>query len=43
MVFENNAHTVAAARKKLLEMLDKSGIGRDKIENRYYTDMLEGV
>ncbi|MDR2079414.1 MAG: class IV adenylate cyclase [Treponema sp.] len=32
--------TVAAARKRLLELLGKIGIGEDKIESRYYTELL---
>ena len=41
MAAENSAQTIAAAREKLLAMLEKSGIGKEKIENRYYTDMLQ--
>jgi adenylate cyclase class 2 len=32
--------TVAAARKRLFEVLEKTGIGKDRIEERYYTEML---
>jgi adenylate cyclase class 2 len=32
--------TVNAARKRLLELLGNIGIGEDKIESRYYTEML---
>jgi adenylate cyclase class 2 len=32
--------TVAAARKRLLELLGKIGIGEDRIESRYYTELL---
>jgi len=41
MAAENSAQTIAGARKKLLMMLEKSGIGKDKIESRYYADMLD--
>ena len=41
MEAENSAQTVTAAREKLLVMLEKSGIGKDKIENRYYADLLQ--
>jgi len=41
MAAENSVQNVAAAREKLLLMLEKSGIGKDKIENRYYADMLQ--
>ncbi|MDR2793508.1 MAG: CYTH domain-containing protein [Treponema sp.] len=36
----SDEHTVAAARRRLLFCLGKTGIGEDKIETRYYTDML---
>jgi adenylate cyclase class 2 len=35
--------TVAAARRRLLELLGRIGIGEDKIETRYYTEMLLGL
>ncbi|MDR2483311.1 MAG: hypothetical protein LBD08_06740 [Treponema sp.] len=35
--------TREAARTRLLELLDKIGIGRDKIEARYYTEMLTAI
>lgn len=36
----DDQETREAARARLLELLDKLGIGRDKIEARYYTEML---
>jgi adenylate cyclase class 2 len=35
--------TVTDARKRLLELLGRIGIGEDKIETRYYTDMLREI
>ena len=35
--------TVAAIHKKLEELLDKTGISLDKIEKRYYSEMLSEV
>jgi adenylate cyclase class 2 len=32
--------TIAAARKRLLDLLERIGIGEDKIETRYYSEML---
>ncbi|MDR2110367.1 MAG: CYTH domain-containing protein [Spirochaetaceae bacterium] len=32
--------TVAAARERLLDFLRKIGVGEDRIESRYYTEML---
>jgi adenylate cyclase class 2 len=37
----NRSETVKAARARLLEFLAKIGIGEDKIETRYYTEMLD--
>ena len=38
---ENNSEkTVSQSREKLLKMLSKCGISEDKIENRYYSQML---
>ena len=38
---ENNSEkTVSQSREKLLKMLSKCGIPEDKIENRYYSQML---
>jgi adenylate cyclase class 2 len=34
------AETVAAARRRLLALLEKLGVGEDKLEERYYTEML---
>ncbi|MDR2782243.1 MAG: CYTH domain-containing protein [Treponema sp.] len=36
----NDEKTIAAARRRLLACLDKTGVGQDNIETRYYTDML---
>jgi predicted adenylyl cyclase CyaB len=33
--------TVEIARRRLLELLSKLGIGEDRIERRYYTEMLQ--
>jgi adenylate cyclase class 2 len=35
--------TVAIARKRLLELLERIGIGEDKLETRYYTEMLREI
>ncbi|WP_148257259.1 CYTH domain-containing protein [Treponema primitia] len=37
---DNSPETVAAARNRLLEFLDKIGITRDRIEERYYSELL---
>jgi adenylate cyclase class 2 len=37
----NRDETVAEGKKRLLDFLDKLGIGRQAIEGRYYTEMLE--
>jgi adenylate cyclase class 2 len=34
------APTVAAARQKLLDLLDRAGVPRSRIEDRYYTELL---
>lgn len=39
----DDAATVAAARSRLLEGLRRCGVGEDRIEGRYYTEMLEGL
>ncbi|MDR0375052.1 MAG: CYTH domain-containing protein [Treponema sp.] len=36
----NDEETVTVARSRLLACLGKTGVGEDKIEMRYYTDML---
>ncbi|MDR2446440.1 MAG: CYTH domain-containing protein [Treponema sp.] len=36
----NDKKTVSAMRRRLLACLGKTGVGEDKIESRYYTDML---
>jgi adenylate cyclase class 2 len=40
---DDRPETVAAARKRLLALLGKIGIGEDKIESRYYTELLRGL
>jgi len=37
---DGGAETVALARKKLLELLEKAGIGKEHMETRYYSEML---
>jgi adenylate cyclase class 2 len=37
---DDQDETVSAARNRLLELLDKAGIPRDQIEERYYSEML---
>ena len=39
-VVNNSEKTVSQSREKLLKMLSKCGIPEDKIENRYYSQML---
>jgi adenylate cyclase class 2 len=39
----DRAETVAAARERLLGLLGKIGIGEDRIEGRYYTEMLRAA
>jgi adenylate cyclase class 2 len=36
------APTVAAARHKLLDLLERLGVPRDRIEERYYSELLAG-
>jgi adenylate cyclase class 2 len=38
---EDSAETVAAARARLFGLLAKTGVGADRIETRYYTEMLQ--
>lgn len=38
----NDEKTVTQTKEKLLKMLSKCGISEDKIENRYYSQMLGG-
>ena len=38
----NDEKTVSQTKEKLLKMLSKCGISEDKIENRYYSQMLGG-
>ena len=38
---EDNDATVASAREKLLDFLEKAGIRKENIESRYYAEMLE--
>ncbi|MDR2633843.1 MAG: class IV adenylate cyclase [Treponema sp.] len=37
---EDQTETVAAARSRLLDLLHRLGIAQDKIESRYYTELL---
>jgi adenylate cyclase class 2 len=37
---KDSAKTAAAAKKKLLAFLEKAGIGKENIEDRYYAEML---
>jgi len=37
---ENSPGTVAAAREQLLALLEQAGIGKESIENRYYSELL---
>ncbi len=39
----NNEALVETYRKKLVEILEKCGISEDKIEERYYSEMLQGI
>jgi adenylate cyclase class 2 len=39
----NNLETVRIARRRLLGLLSKLGIGEDRIEARYYTEMLQSA
>ncbi|MDR1256395.1 MAG: class IV adenylate cyclase [Spirochaetaceae bacterium] len=41
MAGDNGANTVNAAREKLLSFLKLAGIGEDRIETRYYNEMLK--
>jgi adenylate cyclase class 2 len=43
MADDNDADTVNAARKKLLSFLKLAGISEDRIETRYYNDMLKAM
>ncbi|MDR2182286.1 MAG: CYTH domain-containing protein [Treponema sp.] len=38
---DNDPETVAAARTRLLALLARTGVGEDKIEERYYTELLQ--
>jgi adenylate cyclase class 2 len=38
---DDSPETVRTARRRLLELLAKLGIGEDRIEPRYYTEMLQ--
>jgi adenylate cyclase class 2 len=40
---EDTPETVTTARIRLLKLLGKLGIGEDKIEGRYYTEMLSQI
>ncbi|MDR3336979.1 MAG: class IV adenylate cyclase [Treponema sp.] len=40
---DEKKETVENARKRLLGLLEEIGIGEDKIESRYYTEMLKGI
>ncbi|MDR0553604.1 MAG: class IV adenylate cyclase [Treponema sp.] len=40
LVDRDDPETRENARKQLLELLDKTGIRRDKIEERYYTELI---
>ena len=35
------AETIACAREKLLALLEKAGIGKESIENKYYSELLQ--
>jgi len=37
---EDSRETVTAAREQLLALLEQAGIGKESIENRYYSEML---
>ncbi|MFA6505799.1 MAG: class IV adenylate cyclase [Treponemataceae bacterium] len=37
----DDSHTVASARKRLLDALEQLGLPKEKIESRYYTEMLD--
>lgn len=37
---DNDAKTVQSCQQELQELLEKAGISKDKIEERYYSDML---
>ena len=39
---KDRRETVAAARTRLFEVLEKTGISEDRIEERYYAEMLRG-
>ena len=43
LVKDTNEETIKPLQDKLLELLDMTGIGRDKIEKRYYSDMLREI
>jgi adenylate cyclase class 2 len=40
---DDEPETVRTARQRLLELLSRLGIGKDRIEPRYYTEMLRGA
>jgi adenylate cyclase class 2 len=40
---EDSPVTVAAAREQLLSLLEQAGIGKECIENRYYSELLSSV
>lgn len=40
LIKDDSEEKIRSAQEKLFELLDMTGIGRDKIENRYYSEML---
>ena len=38
---DDSADTIIAAREKLLNLLEKTGIGKENIESRYYAELLD--
>lgn len=40
---DDSEENVKSAQEKLFALLDMTGIGRDKIENRYYSEMLKDL
>jgi adenylate cyclase class 2 len=43
LAFSADGQIVEEARSRLLSFLDKVGVGKDKIESRYYTEMLREI
>ena len=40
LIKDDSEEKVRSAQEKLFELLDMTGMGRDKIEQRYYSEML---